>query len=728
MSTRRGMLVVTAGLLVGLGPLSGHLSAQYRRMQGHPIGTVTTRGNLIVLELDSGAVAPPNLFDLAHRTLRLTPHGSGYQVENLTERWDDEIGSPIDSSQVTLKDFAFPFSGRRWSSFTVGRTGTISFGVPEGGARQRGGRFGRGGLTVGRFAQLRTAASTLVNGTPGIAVFLKPRMSGPRYVKELSDRVIVTWDLTEPHGGIFDFSWKPTVNWFQAVLHEDGTIDLTYGEMSAQDAIVGVYPRVDSTARTPLATITDRVDEELPAYEDLRNVRVNVLDGLVVQVAFRARGDIPLPGASDVEGVTYRATFKTRSGQEAVWTIRGGRARGSDQDRTVWSAYGPGLSPDVTVQGDTISMSGTLPEALRGAGPLTLTAEVATASDPRNPFQSRTVDRTSPRRFEVSAVHDAAADLSKLSPGDGTFPVVYEAFHWAGLPRTVDLACSVIHALGDRFDFLAWYSDFRVDNQEAGTPSTGPRGGPGSVTGINERGRDPAPYCSKGRLQWMFVQPVYIGSDQGQERSPDGTMTNYNYAMSQIGHELEHRWTADALAVVDGDTINLGPVHWQMGLQAPAAFPYSKPVEASAMGGGVWQDNHDGTYTQLDDNFFVPANGFSWLDLYVMGLAKPPEVPDFFLLTNLNRVGRDDQGQPVFSADKHTVTIQDVIAAMGPREPDFEHAQKHFNTGIVAVVMHGAQPSEALIERANAIGNHYVRYFERVTGHRATMTIETGGQ
>ena len=43
-------------------------------------------------------------------------------------------------------------------------------------------------------------------------------MSGPHYVKELPDRVIVTWDVTEPFGNIQDFTWVKTVNRFQAVL------------------------------------------------------------------------------------------------------------------------------------------------------------------------------------------------------------------------------------------------------------------------------------------------------------------------------------------------------------------------------------------------------------------------------------------------------------------------------------------------------------------------------
>src|SRR5438445_11571160 len=95
---------------------------------------------------------------------------------------------------------------------------------------------------------------------------------------------------------------------------------------------------------------------------------------------------------------------------------------------------------------------------------------------------------------------------------------------------------------------------------------------------------------------------------------------------------MGHRWSAFVSAKVGGESIQLGPTHWARGLHAPVAFPYQRPVEASAMGGGVWQDNTDGTYTQLDDDYYVPATGWSYLDLYLMGLVAPAEVPDFFIL------------------------------------------------------------------------------------------------
>ena len=560
-------------------------AAQNQEPAGKPIGSISTRGDLIVLTLDEGVLGHSNLFDLAKHTLRFTPDSGGYRVENAAFTWDPAFGDELPvrtRTSVALHEFAFPFSGRNWDTLTVDATGSIGFG---------------GGVTIGRFDELQNAAKALVTKTPAICVFMKPRMSGPRYVKALPDRIVITWTLTEPAGGIQDFTWTPTVNRFQAVLSKNGTIQMSYDDIAAQDAIVGVYP----AAAGPVATDVSRI---------------------------------------------------------------------------------------------------------------------------------------------------GAVDLSSLKPSDGPFATVYESFHYLSLPNPRDLTCSVLRALGDKFDFLAYYSDFRIDNQEAGTPSNGPLGsGPpgGAVTGIAASQGGLASYCSAGRFQWQYIQPVYVGSNQMQEQPPagltdtnnrnigfymrqlgrgmpDGRIPAYDYALSQIGHEMGHRWSAFVSARVKEETIPLGPTHWARGLQAPAPFPFQRPTEASAMGGGVWQDNSDGTFTQLDDDYYVPATGYSYLDLYLMGLMAPSEVQDFFILRNLEAAGRDANGHPIFKADRSRITIDDVIAVEGPRQPDVDHSQKQFNTGMVMVVEHGKSPSRELIERVNGIRTAWTDYFATVTGHRASMT------
>ena len=140
------------------------------------------------------------------------------------------------------------------------------------------------------------------------------------------------------------------------------------------------------------------------------------------------------------------------------------------------------------------------------------------------------------------------------------------------------------------------------------------------------------------------------------------------------------------------------------------------------MGGGVWQDNFDGTFTQLDDNYYVPATGWSYLDLYLMGLISAQEVPDFFILRNLAPAGKDPQGRPLYKANRTKVTIQDVIAAEGPRLPDVYHSQRIFNTGMVVIVEHGKKPSKELIERTNGIRQQWMEYWWKTTSGRSSMT------
>jgi hypothetical protein len=675
------------------------LQAQQRQEPGKPIGKVSTKGDLIVMELDEGALGAQNLFDLDRHTLRFTPEGSGYRAENLPLAWDAEFGAEMSGAEVHLKNFAFPFSGKSWDSFSVGASGSIAFGAATGGGR--GGRGG--GVSIGRFDQLQEAARGLLHAPPSICVFLKPRLSGRRYVKELEDRVVVTWDVTEPFGGIQDFTWTPTVNRFQAVLRRDGAIDMSYDRLAARDAIVGIYPAPSGK---------EQVLASAEGKEELHKVTISAVDGLFVRVALETHST----------GAPYRVRI---GGLE--WTIRGVSGRGG---ATRYLASGRGLIGGVKAEGGTLTLEGVLPATFRNTDPIDVVASAGT-------------EEVVLHGVKFAGVRSPEADLSAVKRQDGPFAAIYESFHYYALPNPRDLTCTVLRALGDKFDLLAYYSDFRVDNQEAGTPSTGPLGG--GVTGIGQVQRGLESYCSEGRFQWQFVQPVFAGSNQMQERPPagtssdnprdiayydrqlgermpDGRMPPYDLAMSQIGHEMGHRWSAFVSAKVGGETIPLGPTHWARGLQAPVAFPYQRPTEASAMGGSVWQDNFDGTFTQLDDDYYVPATGWSYLDLYLMGLITASEVPDFFILRNLTPAGRDASGRPLVKADRVKVTIQDVIAAEGPRLPGVDRSQKKFNTGMVVVVTRGASPSKELIERTNGIRERWIDYWETTTGHRASMT------
>jgi hypothetical protein len=711
---------------------------------GHFIGKVSTNGDLIVMELDDAALGKANLFDLLGHTLRFTPERSRYRVESGALHWDADFGPELAGAEVNLHQFAFPFSGKRWDSFLVGATGSISFGPAEEHKDAGPGSRVGGGVSIGRFDPLAEAASTLIDNAPALFVFFKPRISGPHYVKELKDRVVITWDLREPFGNIQDFTWFKTINRFQAVLYRDGSIEMSYKELAARDAIVGIYPEL-SGAEKPLATLSREPHPAVAAHLDVQNLKLSVADSIVLKVRFEMRGPVLPEGDPAVDGITYRVIFNvpepTPKNADAlhsklVWNVRGVVWPRGSASRYI--AFGPGVSAKVKATGNTITLQGVLPAKLHRVEKVAIYAEVVAPGNP-----GETIARLSPQIVPLSEVRNPEVHFSSLARKDGPFAVVYESFHYLALPKPQDLSCTVIEALGDRFDFLAYYSDFRIDNQEAGTPSDGPKAG--NVLGTGEGQHDLEAYCSQGRFQWEFVQPVYVNSNQMQERPPEGApagsdhdityysrqlaesspdhkLLPYNYAMSQLGHEMGHRWAAFVSAQVNGEAIPLGPVHWAWGLHAPAAFPYQRPTEASAMGGSVWHDNFDGTYTQLDDDYYVPATGFSYLDLYLMGLISSAEVSDFFLLKNLVPTGKDANGHPTFKAERTKVTIQDVIAVEGPRVPDVDHSQRKFNTGLVVVVEHGQSPSPELIERANGIRRQWIDYWAITTGHRASMT------
>jgi hypothetical protein len=756
MSFMRKQNFVRAGLLafLVLGPVAGH--AQYRQEQGHSIGTVTTQGNLIILTLDEDVLGKANLFNLAHRTLRFTPEGSRYRVETLPAQWDSEFGPAMSGSEASLKKFEFPFSGKTLGSFSVGLTGSMTFGTQSGPAVRPPSVVDAnrtGGLAVDRFAELQQSGPSFINTVPAISVFFKPRLTGTRYLKELDDRAVITWSLTEPVGGIQDMTWTPTVNRFQAVLHKDGTIELNYNDIHAEDAIVGIYPIVTAGNESEIANVTSTERAAVAAHLNIKSIKLTAVDGLFLKATIETREPVLPENDPAITGITYRVCLgRTKpagdctQNSDIVWTIQGGGARGRGGAAAPrYNTFGTGLLPAVKVSGNTISMQGTLPAGYKAGDRIFLSAAVqAPGASPV------VVDQLSPQSVKLVGISSPAVDLASVKKQDGPFAVIYETFHYMKPPRAVDLTCSIIKALGDKFDMLAYYSDFRIDNPEAGTSSTGPLGGGpagGAVTGIGATQRNLAGYCTQGRFQWQFIQPVYVDSNQMQEYPPEGlkeTNTHniaaytqqliertsngkippYDYAISQIGHEMGHRWSAFVSAKVGDETIQLGPTHWARGLQAPVAFPYQRPTEASAMGGGVWQDNFDGTFTQLDDDYYVPATGWSYLDLYLMGMISPAEVPDFFILRNLVPAGREANGHAIFKADRTKVTIQDVIAVEGPRLPAVDKAQKNFNTGMVMVVEHGKIPSPKLIESVTGIRERWMDYWTTTTGHRSTMTAD----
>src|SRR5579863_6402945 len=444
------------------------LRAQEFEQPGHSIGKVSVLGHLILMELNPGAFGQQNLFNLDGRTLRFTPTRAGYRVENLPLQWDANFGEQIKDPNVALRNFSFPFSGKSWDAISVGATGSIRFGPPErnpfafegapAGFRPRD----FGGISVARFAQLSEGAGDIVNTVPAICVFFKPRMSGERYATELA----------------------------------------------AKDAVIGFYPLVSTATEKNLAALAGRTNPSVAANLDIRNLKLSAVGDLFLKVTFETSAPVLPKGNPSIAGISYRVHFSapessaasSGASASADWRIFGFAPRNRNSGSTPrYVVFGPGLSRHVDVSGNNISIEGLLPSTLRDARELTVSADsYATISYALFCLIQR-------HAIVLKGIRNPEVHFSSLKPNAGPFPVVYEAFHYYALPNNRDLSCTVIKALGDKFDFLAYYSDFRVDNQEAGTPSDGPLGSTGpAVTGIaaTQTKEGLASYCTKGRFQW----------------------------------------------------------------------------------------------------------------------------------------------------------------------------------------------------------------------------------
>jgi hypothetical protein len=311
---------------------------------------------------------------------------------------------------------------------------------------------------VDRFAELQTASRTIINTVPAISVFFKPRMSGTRYVKELGDRVVITWSLTEPVGNVQDMTWKPTVNKFQAVLLKDGSIDLSYDEVSAQDAIVGIYPMVSKGAEKEIATLTTEPNAAAAPPLDIKSVKLVAVDGLFLKATIETRGPILSETDPAVSSVAYRICFDTKKPTGAcmanpsdgvVWSVQAGRfGRGGGGGRGAnaaprYFAIGNGVSPTVKIEGNTISVEGTLPEGYNAGDQVYVSAAAQSTANPSAP-----TGQMQARSVKFSGLSSPAVHLSAVKQGDGPFSVVYEAFHYLRPPRAADL-------VAQRFDNCA---------------------------------------------------------------------------------------------------------------------------------------------------------------------------------------------------------------------------------------------------------------------------------
>ncbi len=671
-------------------------------------GVSITAENQILVELASDDTSPANPFDLNGRTLVFTPDGSGGYARDVRPlTWEADIGEPVaDRAEIDLPSFMFDFAGSRWGSFYVSKHGALTFGEP---------------LTYeywgpNWFATMREHANRFV-AAPTISPLYKPTLGGQdgetseadqQYVSVSPERVVVTWTVREPFFYVHAQGYpQQEPARFQAVLRADGSIAFNYAEVSLGDGIAGLFTAAELTRGAVIASLPDAGNPDLPGHLDLLDTTIYATNTDAVILDFTTRTPIPEPAEGTV--FSYRLYFDT---DEPYWVEFGD---GSDMDFQ-WMIERGGQAKTIggvpfEAVGNRIALQADISE-LRGLS-ASVIADAAQFDDGR--FVQG--GNSGPLRVELPPAAEMT-DLSEPDAGFSSGSAQREIFSYRGVPDLGAVACRVIEALGEEFDLFIFHNEFRVDSQVSASPWR--RYSSGADRGIG----DPAhwnPPCGGGRLKGLWERPVWVYAlheESGFERD-----------LALFVHEFTHTWTAFLSFERDGRREPLFEdgckCHWRLDLHTAAAFPRRSTEAMSIMGGRFWQDNGDGTFTpQTRYN----SGGPSWLDLYAMGLAHADEVPDTFILRDLQVVEEaattwpDGHDGGLYRGRKERVSIDQVVAAEGRREPRYGVAQTVFNAGFVYLLEPGQTPDNGLLGLHSRYRDRVVEHWRHVTGGRSEIT------
>lgn len=186
-------------------------------------------------------------------------------------------------------------------------------------------------------------------------------------------------------------------------------------------------------------------------------------------------------------------------------------------------------------------------------------------------------------------------------------------------------------------------------------------------------------------------------------------------AFEFLGHEVGHRWLSRArhraAAGESSALLGRGHVHWSFFLD----------TDASVMEGNDIEDLGGGRFRTADI-----ARRFSPLDQYLMGLRPAAEVPRFFHVEAPDEFRPDRAYKPssgpeagvTFSGVRREVAVEDVIAALGPRDPG---PARPWRVAFVLVADTGSPATADRLAIVDRIRSRFEAWYAEATDSRGRL-------
>jgi len=261
----------------------------------------------------------------------------------------------------------------------------------------------------------------------------------------------------------------------------------------------------------------------------------------------------------------------------------------------------------------------------------------------------------------------------------------------------------------DSYDHLIVFVDFPLD---LGGGFSYELGAKNEVSGLGMNLFDYSSlFGSRGRLRAF----VMMSSLAHFPEDPDQTFLATNTTMDVLAQEAGHRWLAFLrFRGADGNPSDalLGRdlAHWS----------FKHNTFASDMEGNEIRDNGDGSFVTTD-----ATERYSPLDQYAMGLIPASAVPPFFYVSGGTSdsimPGRHPEIGVSFTGTRNDLTIDDIIAVEGERQPSSATAPKAFTMAFVLLEPPGKNASRASLAKLDRIRRRWETYFHAATDSHATV-------
>ena len=300
-----------------------------------------------------------------------------------------------------------------------------------------------------------------------------------------------------------------------------------------------------------------------------------------------------------------------------------------------------------------------------------------------------------------------AVDLNGETPVNAEEEAVGERFTTRSELDTVAVTRRFLAAHPDDFDSVIIFTDTELLTEAFAYQLSISN----AIQGLNMPLFDySSQYGTAGRLQSL----CNMDSLAKYPDDPRKTFFGENSTVSIIGQEFGHRW----LAFLEFRDLNSRRSRALLGRDG-AHWSFFFDSDASVLEGNDIVDLGNGSFRTA-----AAVQRYSLLDQYAMGLVDRIQVPPFFYVQNPTNVvpRRTASSAPevgvTFNGTRRDVTIEDVIAAMGPRVPSAADSPRVYRQAFLYIASAGRTAASDEIQKVDRIRMAWDQFLSGATDSR----------